>query len=501
MENNRIQILYIEDNKIDQMAFCDMVKTEELPYDYELAGSIKEAKELLSSKTYDVIFSDFLLGDGTAFDILDLKLEIPTIIATSAGNPTVAVKLMKNGASDYLLKDITRDHLKVLPITIETVLKNKKIAEQLKLLSMVASETDNSVVISDKAGKIEWVNDGFTRLTGYALKEVKGANADIYRNVEFTPGSPIYETLIIQKKPFTYQAKKQSKSNIPYWAKSYLTPVLNNTGEVEKLISIDVDITDLKRIQQQLTKSLTKERELNELKSRFVSMASHEFRTPLATILSSAALIKEYNKPEQEENRLKHINRIFSSIKNLTDILNAFLSLGKLEEGKVYTNVEAFDIVDLLSEITEGIQMTAKTGQKILYVHKGDAMEVSLDKNIMQNIINNLLNNAVKYSPENKPIELTTDIVNSEILISVKDYGIGIPDKDKPYMFERFFRAHNAVNIQGTGLGLSIVKRYIDLMDGTIDFTSELNKGTIFTVKIPLVENHGKQNATLANSR
>ena len=267
----------------------------------------------------------------------------------------------------------------------------------------------------------------------------------------------------------------------------HLSEIKELNEDLEK--RVEKRTAELAEAKEELTKALVKEKELNTLKSRFVSMASHEFRTPLGTILSSVSLIDQYKKPEQEEKRNKHIERIKSMVKNLTDILNDFLSLDKLDEGKVHADPDLFDLTALSREVTEEIQMSAKEGQKITYSHTGNKNEVFLDRKIMRNVITNLLNNAVKYSPENKPIEFSTGVTKKEILISVKDNGIGIPEKDRPHMFDRFFRAGNVTNIQGTGLGLNIVKRYVELMGGTISFTSEIEKGTTFTVKFPLEKN------------
>ena len=250
-------------------------------------------------------------------------------------------------------------------------------------------------------------------------------------------------------------------------------------------MSFILDTTELLR-QKELTRALEKEMELNELKSRFVAMASHEFRTPLSTILSSVALVEKYNDPSHSEDKTRHINRIRSTVKNLTNILNDFLSLDKLEGRLVRVNPAVFRLDKFCAEVVEEIRVVAKPGQQINYLYAAMVREVNMDQNLLRNILNNLLNNAIKYSPENSLIDFAISDNSNELTISVKDCGIGIPEEDRPFMFDRFFRAKNSSNIQGTGLGLNIVKRYIDLMDGSIDFTSEVNKGTTFTVKLPL---------------
>ncbi|MES2730862.1 MAG: ATP-binding protein [Bacteroidota bacterium] len=241
----------------------------------------------------------------------------------------------------------------------------------------------------------------------------------------------------------------------------------------------------LKKAEGEMLKALAKERELNTLKSKFVTIASHEFRTPLSTILSSASLIGRYEAPDDQEKRAKHVERIKSAVHNLTNILTDFLTLSKLEEG--YTTVQAsyFDIVQFAEELTEEISTIAKENQTIRYSHRGQSKEVWMDKQLLKNVLINLLSNAIKYSGPGQSIELMTEIRPHSFVVIVKDEGMGIPDSDKPHMFSQFYRAHNAANIQGTGMGLVIVKKYVELMQGDITFESTENQGTTFTVRIP----------------
>ncbi len=241
-------------------------------------------------------------------------------------------------------------------------------------------------------------------------------------------------------------------------------------------------MVELEASRDELTKALGKEKELSDLKSRFVSMASHEFRTPLSTILSSASLVAKYTESEEQDKRDKHIKRIKSAVNNLTDLLNEFLSIGRIEDGKITANFTDFNIKDLLTEISSEIQGISKPGQQIQYEHSGNEI-VHLDISLLRNVIINLLSNAIKFSPENVPILLSSNVMEKDILIKVKDAGLGISAEDQTHLFERFFRGANATNIQGTGLGLHIVSKYIELMEGRIDFMSKLEEGTEFIIK------------------
>lgn len=259
------------------------------------------------------------------------------------------------------------------------------------------------------------------------------------------------------------------------------TEALNNS-----VARLEEEVKERKKAEEEARKALEKERELNELKTKFVSIASHEFRTPLSTVLSSAALISQYNEKREPEKIEKHVNRIKSSVNHLTAILNDFLSLGKLEEGRIEVSYEPVNIADFLNEIEEQIGAMLKDGQQLI-VHCDTAVtDIISDPRMLRNIFYNLISNASKYSEPGKQIHISCVATSSRIRFEFRDEGIGIPDDDQRHMFERFFRASNAGNIQGTGLGLNIVRRYIELLSGTISFSSRSGHGTTFTVELPV---------------
>jgi PAS domain S-box-containing protein len=242
----------------------------------------------------------------------------------------------------------------------------------------------------------------------------------------------------------------------------------------------------LRKNEEELRKSLEREKELSELKSRFVSMASHEFRTPLTTIASSTELLGLYTESEQQPKREKHLKRIKSSVTNLTGILTDFLSLSKLEEGKIKNDPDWFNLCELLDEIADDLHSLLKNGQTIRKDYSNVKQEVYLDAKIVKNVFINLLSNAIKYSNENSTVHIQVELKADTLHASIRDEGIGIPKHEQKHLFSRFFRADNVENIQGTGLGLNIVKRYINLLDGSISFESEEGKGTTFIFDIPL---------------
>jgi two-component system sensor kinase FixL len=254
--------------------------------------------------------------------------------------------------------------------------------------------------------------------------------------------------------------------------------------EFKHLLSIMTDISQIKEREHQIEIQLIKSEGLNTMKSRFIGMASHEFRTPLTSISSSTTLIEQYAELGEPDKIKRHLTRIRTAIKNLVTILDDFLSIEKLESGKVEIRRTTFKLPEFCEEIIEDVYANKKRGQVINYTHKGSG-KINTDKNIIQHILLNLLSNACKYSGDEKEINLSTSIDDHTVTLIVEDYGIGIPEAEQDSVFIRFFRAHNTATVQGTGLGLNIVKRYVELLNGTIDFVSKHNEGTTFIVKFP----------------
>jgi PAS domain S-box-containing protein len=255
----------------------------------------------------------------------------------------------------------------------------------------------------------------------------------------------------------------------------------------ERTVILKEALQRLEQSQRELHEALDKERQLNEIKSRFVSMASHEFRTPLSAVLSSATLISKYTTTEQQEARSKHTNRIKDSVKHLNNLLEDFLSLGKLDEGKIEASHFAFDLPETVSDTIEEVRGLIKEDQEISFHHEGERSIVS-DKHLVKNILINLISNAVKFSEQGEHVLVHTAVQDGKANITVQDNGIGISEEDQKHLFSSFFRGKNAANIPGSGLGLHIVKRYADLLGGVIRLQSRLGEGTTITVQFPINE-------------
>ncbi len=389
----------------------------------------------------------------------------------------------------------------------------------MESLNALFEHATEGIIISDKTGTIVRANPSAERLFGYGQGELMGKviedlvpskfkerhekyragynknpharsmgkNMDLYARRKDDSEFPVEislsyykngeETMVIAFVIDITERKKQEAS------------ILKLNQELERKVEertkvLHEALIELENSKEQLSLALASEKELNDMKSRFVTMASHEFRTPLSTILSSISLVNKYEHGENTEKVDKHVQRIKSAVTNMTLILNDFLSAEKLEEGKVLVRLEEGNLPELTATIINEVNGILKAGQKMDYVHEG-APEACFDKQIMRNILLNLISNAIKFSPENKPVKIRTKISNTEVSIQVSDEGMGIPMDEQEHLFERFFRSRNATNIQGTGLGLNIVAKYLEVLGGKISFKSELEKGTTFNVTVP----------------
>lgn len=262
---------------------------------------------------------------------------------------------------------------------------------------------------------------------------------------------------------------------------------LKTTVEELEKINKELDEENKKRIEaeKKAKVALKKERELNELKTKFLSLVSHEFKTPLSGILTSSMLLAKYKLTEQQDKREKHLSIINNKVHYLNNILNDFLSIEKLEKGEVNYNLSSFSVKKAIEQTIDNLGLLRKSGQIIVVESTADEAQIYHDEKIMELTLSNLVSNAIKYSPENATITITLAQNEQETLIQVIDNGFGIPEKDQKNIFQRYFRAENVLLNQGTGIGLNIVKSHLENLGGTITFVSEENKGSAFSIKLP----------------
>jgi PAS domain S-box-containing protein len=351
---------------------------------------------------------------------------------------------------------------------------------------LVQQVRDYAIYMLDPKGKIMSWNQGAQAIKGYSAKEVMGKSFTMfYTDEEIANGEPALNLkMAAEEGRFESIGLRKRKDGSVFYADVLFTATHDDKRNLSGFIKITRDITGEIRVQEEMRHALKREKELNEMKSRFVTLASHEFKTPLSVILSSTNLIEKYSAPGQEPDRVRHIHRIKSNVNNLKQLLNDFLSVEKLEEGAVRNTPAPSNLEIIARDAILDMEGTLKDGQLIYLDVTGDTRPVNVDKQLLRNVLNNLLSNAIKYSNEDSPVRLIVAFNENTVQLSVVDRGIGIPAKEQGHLFERFFRAANTTGISGTGLGLSIVRRYLDLMGGTIAVQSETGKGSVFTVTL-----------------
>jgi|GEM_PF-4671589 len=269
-------------------------------------------------------------------------------------------------------------------------------------------------------------------------------------------------------------------------------PVVNEAGITIRIAGIAEDITERQRVQAELLNALAQEKELSDLKSRFITVTSHEFRTPLTTIHSSAELLEHYRHKWSDEKQLMHLHRIQTSVKYMTKLLNDVLILGKADAGKLALSLEPIDLEVFCATLVKELQLNLQKHSviNISYEWKAtlDAQEIYLDKQLLQQILEDVLSNAIKYSSSEETIEVKLKGNREQITLEIRDRGIGIPLEDQDRLFEAFHRGTNVGTIPGTGLGLAIVKRCVDIHQGDIHINSTIGVGTTVTVTLPIVK-------------
>lgn len=393
-------------------------------------------------------------------------------------------------------------------------------------LEAVINTAIDGIITINKAGKIESANPAAQKLFGYSSSEMIGQNISLLMPEPHRSQHDEYinhyeetgEKKIIgigrevkgKRKDGTLFPFRLAVSEVNLGPRKIFTGIIHDLTDInaarQEIISMNLQLEQkveertnelesvvnqllkvnrqLEEKEQKLKQALEVEKELNDLKSRFLSTASHEFRTPLSTILSSASIIEKYEAEAQQDRRLRHTQRIRDSVNHLNAILNDFLSISKLEEGDYQPQWQAVDLFSFLEQLKEQVSEIYSSENGGLILMEAEVDQIITDPHILKNILINLLSNAIKYS-DSTQVRCSVREEDNHWIIAVADQGMGIPPSEQKHLFERFFRASNAENIQGTGLGLSIVFEYVKQLGGEIYFESEENVGSTFFVELP----------------
>jgi PAS domain S-box-containing protein len=348
------------------------------------------------------------------------------------------------------------------------------------------------------------VNRGAQLNLGYTLEELNGMSVlDIKPRLTNESFGRLIRPLIKGKKDkIEFETVHGRKDGSTYPVEVHLQ--LSQLEKEQVGVAIVLDITERKSYTkklertveqrtQQLSIALEKEKSLNELKTKFLSLVSHEFKTPLTSILTSITLLSKYTEADQQDKRDKHIDTIKSKVKYLDNILSDFLSIERLESGQVRYTTTTFPLSKLINEVIYSANSLLKEGQRIIYPQNIDDIIMTFDEKILALSLTNIIHNAIKYSAENSTVEILVEQKKEYLVISISDMGIGIPEDEQPYVFDRYFRASNVLTTQGTGIGLNIAKQHMANLGAEIVFESSEGKGTTFTIQIPIKPTHDEK--------
>ncbi|MEQ8385216.1 MAG: PAS domain S-box protein [Coleofasciculus sp. A1-SPW-01] len=374
---------------------------------------------------------------------------------------------------------------------VEDITERKQAMEALR-----QSEARYRAIVEDQTelicrfkadGTFTFVNDAYCRyfnkqrseLIGYRFKPQIPEIDQEFVNQQF-------KTLSVEQPIVTYEHRVILPDNEIRWQQWTERVMFDNEGNIVEFQGVGRDITPLKKAEAEIIKALEKERELSELRSSFVSLVSHEFRTPLTAILSSSELLDRYSKKLTDEKKKAHHQRIQIAVSRMTQLLDDVLTIGKAEAGKLTFKPASMNLIAFCQDIVDTLQMSISQQHSINFVCHGDCGDAQMDEKLLQHILNNLISNAIKYSSQGSEVKVELTCEGESAIFHIQDQGIGIPPEDIKKLFSSFQRAGNVGTIQGTGLGLAIVKKCVDLHGGLITVESEVGKGTTFTIILPL---------------
>ncbi|MBO0323700.1 PAS domain-containing sensor histidine kinase [Muricauda sp. CAU 1633] len=391
---------------------------------------------------------------------------------------------------------------------IVDISERKKSEQTIDHWFQVFNESLNEIYIFDAESLVFInVNRGAQLNLGYSMAELKQVSVlDIKTDLSEKNFKKLIAPLANKtREKVDFETIHRRKDGSTYPVEVHLQ--LSSIGKKQVFLAIVLDITERKNYTQhlenkveerteQLREALKAEKQLNELKTKFLSLVSHEFKTPLTSILTSTSLLSKYTETEEQQKRDKHINTIKEKVKYLDSILTDFLSIERLDTGKVKYNITSFPLSKLINEVVYNSNTLLKEGQRIQYPKDIDGITVSFDEKIMALALSNLLHNAIKYSLEDTSIKIQVAENDKNLQIAIVDQGLGIPEEDQPFIFERYFRASNVLTNQGTGIGLNIVKQHMSNLGADINFRSKLGEGSTFTVTIPIKNSDDEKNPT-----
>ena len=461
MENTRYKILLIEDDELDQMAFKRFVDNNAIPYDCMVSGSVSQAKQALSSNQFDIIITDHSLGDGTAFDILELARSIPVIVVTGAGDEETAVKTWKAGAYDYLVKDINQNYLKAIPITVENTIRHNMVEKKLQLLSGAVMSTDDSIYITDMQGKIIYVNKAFCKTYGYTEEEIVGQNGNLLwigKHQSLNTRSVFQTKTIGSSWEVGFYHRRKDNSVFPVSLSR--SNIKDTNGQDVAIVGVARDITERIIIEDDLRTKSTELKKKNQLQN------------------DMAILVTETMQRLLEEGDIETAKRVISD----------YLDIIKIDGDKIKLDKHEFNFNSLISQAVEAFQpLAAEKNIHLENLISNDELVINADYDRMAQVLINLLSRAIKFSPVNGHVRVRVQNLDNELIVEIQDEG-QLSERNeiqriinRPDLIKELFHTGREDLI----LGLRIAKEFIEMHGGHIWAENSDDKKNIFCFTVP----------------
>lgn len=527
-------VLITEDDAVSARFLKETLK--KLNYNVvEIAQTAEESISKAIKYNPDIVIMDINLPgeiDGIeATKRIRTTLKIPVIYLTGAADTDTLERALKTEPNGYLLKPFKKQELfTVIEMALYRDSLEKKLKANEQLMALTLECIGDGLITTDTDGYVTLINKEAEKLTGFFLKDIIGKKITEIYPVKLENSKHFFSDFSVLLSHYQYNEDNQdlildSKNHNYLPINQTIAPLKDENNTIKGYIITFRDISlkkraeeTLKRINEELEtrvnkrtielknknkeledeinkriivehnlyKALEKEKELNELKSRVVTTVSHEFKTPLTSILSSVELLQRYElKNPVDEKTSKHYEFIRKSAKVLSQMINDTLLIEKFDADKFEFKFENENLVNFTESIIEEFKESSGKNHLFKLITEKIPEKTSIEKTLLRRIINNLISNAVKYSGEGSEIIVTMKYSKKQFEITVTDSGIGIPEEDKKHLFKLFHRAKNAMNYDGTGLGLTIIQRSLDLLNGSITFKSELGVGTSFKINFP----------------
>jgi PAS domain S-box-containing protein len=499
MEKTKEKILLIEDNKADQNTFRRFVEKENPPYEFVIIGSVIEARESLKSGNFDIVITDYLLEDGTAFDFFKQIGDIPIIIVIEPGEEGIALGAMKAGAYDYIIKDPELNYLKILPVTIENVIKRKKAEERLRLLeSAIMNANDAIIILEAEPGEMQgrrilYVNEAFTKMTGYSYEEATTRTLRMLRGPKTDPEAlEKIRVALEQVKPVRVELINYRKDGSEFWVECNIVPFADKKGRFIHWVSVQRDITERKKAEEERERMMKKieaiNADLTELNQQLETIGAERttslmaltvadrIRNPVAMIGARCKRILE--KGEASGELRESLLYIMEGAEKLEKIVKDFETFLK-KRRSMFSHEDLNRIVEKVVSVTDkeaaykGIAISVKTSNEPLFMN--------MQKELLRVAVYHIIKNAVEATSMGGRITIETFRDGDNVGLSVSDTGDGIAEEDIDKIFKPLFSTKE----RGFGMGLPLVKQIVAEHLGEVFVESRLGEGSTFKLIFP----------------